>query len=256
MRAVSSTVYLVSCVSQKRAALAPARDLYVSQWFAKARAYVEESGSPWFILSAEYGLVSPEQVIAPYDKTLNTLPKRDRQAWAARVKEQMHTALPDATYLVVLAGLRYREFLMDYLRQRSIFRKNIGRALLNRDQDPFLPLWELDRTSRAMRNQHGGVDLDRQSAVEGAVSQHIREHFSFVVIPVADKVERLRIESQLISTVSRCGGCRPSAQWLGLASPKTKIRESGLWLVNELYKEPLSLVDLDGLRNRVVTGPT
>jgi len=38
------------------------------------------------------------------------------------------------------------------------------------------------------------------------------------------------------------------------SSSKAKIRESGLWLVNELYNEPLSLVDLDRLRNRVVAG--
>jgi hypothetical protein len=88
------------------------------------------------------------------------------------------------------------------------------------------------------------------------LSRYIREQFSFVVTPNAEKAERLRIESQLISTVSRCGGCRPSDQWLGLSSPRAKIRESGLWLVNELYKEPVSLVDFDRLRNGVVAGAT
>jgi hypothetical protein len=39
-------------------------------------------------------------------------------------------------------------------RTASIFRKNIGRALLNRDHDPFLPTWELDRTSRLAREKH------------------------------------------------------------------------------------------------------
>ena len=36
-------------------------------------------------------------------------------------------------------------------KDRSIFRKNIGRALLNRDGDPYLSEWEHDRTSRADR---------------------------------------------------------------------------------------------------------
>jgi hypothetical protein len=59
---------------------------------------------------------------------------------------------------------------------------------LRRDQDPFLPLWELDRTSRAMRDKHGGIDLDRQRAIERAVSDYIREYFSFVVVRVDEKL--------------------------------------------------------------------
>ena len=35
------TVYLVSCVGQKRSNPSPAKDLYTSTWFRKARMYVE-----------------------------------------------------------------------------------------------------------------------------------------------------------------------------------------------------------------------
>ncbi len=113
------TVYLVSCVSGKRSAQTQARNLYTSDWFLKARKYVESTGSPWFILSAEHGFVSPEQILAPYERTLNTMRKSERQAWAARVIDQMKTSLPVADRIVVLAGVRYREFLMDYLRERA-----------------------------------------------------------------------------------------------------------------------------------------
>ena len=58
------TVYLVSCVGKKRSCAAPARELYASDWFQKARDYVESSGSPWFILSAEHGMISPDQIIS------------------------------------------------------------------------------------------------------------------------------------------------------------------------------------------------
>ena len=63
-------------------------------------------------------------------------------------------------------------------KDRSIFRKNIGRALLNRAHDPFLSLWELDRTSRRMRDRHGGIHLIRQRAIERTVSEYIQSHFS------------------------------------------------------------------------------
>jgi hypothetical protein len=42
----ASTVYLVSCVKRKRAIPTQAKELYVSDWFVKARRYVEASHSP------------------------------------------------------------------------------------------------------------------------------------------------------------------------------------------------------------------
>ena len=109
------TVYLVSCVSKKLPSPAPARDLYTSDWFRKARQYIEATGQPWFILSAEHGLLHPDTVIAPYEKTLNTMTVAERREWSNRVKNQLASQLPAADRIVVLAGQRYREFLMDYL---------------------------------------------------------------------------------------------------------------------------------------------
>lgn len=115
----SSTVYLISCVGKKLTTPTRAQGLYVSSWFLKVRDYIGTTRGPWFILSAEYGLVSPDRVVAPYDRTLNTMRKPDRQAWAVRVRDQMEHSLPVTDRIVVLAGRRYREFLMDYLRQRA-----------------------------------------------------------------------------------------------------------------------------------------
>ena len=47
----------------KRESRAPAAELYTSTWFKLARRYVEQTGSPWFILSAKYGLTDPRKVI-------------------------------------------------------------------------------------------------------------------------------------------------------------------------------------------------
>lgn len=140
---------------------------------------------------------------------------------------------------------RLQQHFLKENKDRSIFRKNIGRALLNRDNDPFLAYWEIDLTARKARERYAAIiDRDKQLAVERKVSVYIQESFSFVVLPVSDKEERLALESKMISTVSWCEECRPSTEWLGLHSPKQKIREGGLWLVNQLYKEPLSGHDL------------
>lgn len=138
-------------------------------------------------------------------------------------------------------------------KDRSIFRKNIGRALLNKAKDPFLENWELDLTSREAWNyyQHQ-VDFDKQKQVEHQVTEYIQQNFWFVVFPIVKKEDRLFWESRIISTVSWCHECQPSETWLGLHSPKEKIRESGLWLVNELNKQPLSENEFNYLKDFII----
>lgn len=90
-------VGLVGCAKSKRSEPAAARDLYDrSALFRGARCYVERSCERWFILSARYGLVRPEQVIEPYDETLTTLPRWERCSWAERVLGELKRELgPD-----------------------------------------------------------------------------------------------------------------------------------------------------------------
>ena len=92
-RDTGTELYLVSCVKTKGPGPAPAKDLYKSAWFRKARAYVEKKARPWRILSAQYGLVHPERVIGPYEQTLKTMPVADRRAWAATVLAELEASL-------------------------------------------------------------------------------------------------------------------------------------------------------------------
>lgn len=118
--AATDIVYFVSCVGQKRNIPTLAKDLYISDWFIKARHYAEKKGCPWFILSAEYGLVNPECIIKPYEKTLNTMPVAKRRQWAGQVAGEINQIMPQMKCAVFLAGNRYREFLASNLRSRGI----------------------------------------------------------------------------------------------------------------------------------------
>ncbi|MBC3863427.1 hypothetical protein H8K32_15080 [Undibacterium jejuense] len=120
MLPVANTAYLVSCVSQKREQACEACDLYISDLFRKARRFSEASGCQWFILSAEHGLVTPSQLIAPYDRTLNTMGVSDRRVWADRVATQLFEVMPNLSQVVFLAGKRYREFLTLHLQRRGV----------------------------------------------------------------------------------------------------------------------------------------
>ncbi len=103
---------LVSCVSEKRAAPSPARYLYTSDWFVKAARYASQITDEWYILSAKYGLVHPDQVLEPYNATLKTMGKSARQAWAERIFASLKPRLSPGDTVIFLAGQAYREFLL------------------------------------------------------------------------------------------------------------------------------------------------
>jgi len=109
-------IVLVSCVSKKRTEPALARDLYISPWFRKARAYAEQHGSSWYILSARYGLVDPDSLQLPYETTLNRMSAQQRKAWAEKVVHEIcQLFTPETHRFTVLAGRRYREYLVETL---------------------------------------------------------------------------------------------------------------------------------------------
>ncbi len=117
---LDDALVLVACFKSKRARSAPARSLYTSAWFCKVRDLVEASGARWFILSTLYGLVRPDAEIAPYDHTLNTLGVADRRAWANKVLEKLLPKIADVKRVVMFAGNRYREFLVEPLERQGI----------------------------------------------------------------------------------------------------------------------------------------
>ena len=141
---------------------------------------------------------------------------------------------------------RIKQHFIKEKKDRSIFRKNIGRAFLNKNNDNFISQWEWDLTTRKNKDKYSSLlDMNKQILVEREVSSYIQNKMSFVVFEVEEKEERLKLESRIISTISLCKECGASKNWLGNYSTKEKIKESGLWLVNELYKKTLDKKDIN-----------
>jgi len=92
-----------------------ARDLYCSDWFLKARDYVEAQNAKWFILSAMHGLVPPHKVIRPYSVTLNDMNSDQRCTWAGGVANQLRPNCRPGDDVLILAGHSYREHLVPFL---------------------------------------------------------------------------------------------------------------------------------------------
>ncbi|HPO59114.1 MAG TPA: hypothetical protein PLV53_09745 [Anaerolineaceae bacterium] len=115
---MAKTIVLVACVSEKNRRCA-AKDLYTSDWFCKASAYARRSGDAWYILSAKHGLLDPNAEIDPYNETLNTMPAASRRAWAQRVLRSLEPLLKPGDVVVLLAGTKYREHLIEPLQRRG-----------------------------------------------------------------------------------------------------------------------------------------
>lgn len=113
---------LVSCVKSKLNWPAVARNLYTSALFRGARGAVENTCDAWYVLSAEHGLVAPDDVLEPYEKTLTTASTTERRLWARRVLGQIDRALGPirGVEFEVHAGRAYLYFgLIDGLRDRG-----------------------------------------------------------------------------------------------------------------------------------------
>lgn len=115
----SYRVALVSCVKSKRTMPSPAKDLYTSALFRGFRRYAEANADTWYILSAKYGLLFPDDDIAPYEMTLKTMKTAERLRWADAVRPRLLDVLPVGAEVIFLAGEDYRENLESFLRARG-----------------------------------------------------------------------------------------------------------------------------------------
>lgn len=140
------TLLLVACVKEKLSVPAAARDLYVSPLFRKEREYAERSGLPWFILSAEHGLVAPDEWLAPYERYLPDTPSSFRRAWGMWVVERLTllTGSLSGRTIEIHAGSTY----VDALRG----------PLATKGASPYEPL--------------AGLGMGQRLAWYGAVSTH------------------------------------------------------------------------------------
>ena len=78
---------------------------------------------------------------------------------------------------------RIREHLYKTNKDRSIFRKHVGRCLLAKAGDPFLAQWEIDLTTKASRTlNEGKIDKAQLQKVEADVTRYMVENFSFAVL--------------------------------------------------------------------------
>ena len=93
-----------------------ARDQFdPSPVFRRARDFCERAYSEWYILSATYLLIPPQQVIGAGEPALRMLNAAERVAWAESVAGQLRLRVgrsAEPLTFVLYASQRYTELLM------------------------------------------------------------------------------------------------------------------------------------------------
>lgn len=119
---IMKKIVLISCAKTKLKTPANAKEFYISPLF-KANLGYAYSLQPdnIFILSAQYGLVELDQILEPYDLTLNTMNVAEKKAWAEKVLTSLQKKTDTKNdHFIFLAGNNYRKYLIPELSHYEI----------------------------------------------------------------------------------------------------------------------------------------
>ncbi len=121
-------IVLISCVKTKLNRKAKAENLYTSDLFKKNLKYAKSiNPDSIYILSAKYGLVQLNDEIEPYEKTLNKMRKNERLKWSEKVINELKNKTDiESDEFIFLAGLRYREYLVNNIENYIVPMEGLG----------------------------------------------------------------------------------------------------------------------------------
>lgn len=115
-------IVLISCTKKKQICACRAEEMYsVSNLFRKELAYAKTLTNPnnIYILSAKHGLLHLEDIIEPYNQTLNGQSINSIKLWSKMVFEQLEQKMDLCSIeIVFLAGKNYRKQLIPLLRKK------------------------------------------------------------------------------------------------------------------------------------------
>lgn len=107
-------IVFLSCVKSKCAHRCEAERMYTSELFKKSLQYAKSlQPHKIYILSAKHGVLELNDIISPYEMTLNAMTEKERKMWAYRVVKQCEAKGIDfSEKALFLCGNNYRKYVM------------------------------------------------------------------------------------------------------------------------------------------------
>jgi hypothetical protein len=98
---LTTDIILLGSVGDRVNVPAPAKEVFRDLAFQRGRLDAEVSGSEWFILSAEHGLIAPNEWISPDSRTLADMDPHYRVVWASWVVARLESLVGSVDGMVV-----------------------------------------------------------------------------------------------------------------------------------------------------------
>jgi len=103
------TLIITSCSSQKLSHLAPAKNLYQGTLFKKVKKLADNNHFEFKIISSKYGLLSSNEIISPYDKTIKN--ERDIMKIRELVIPKLKDIQNNYDLIIIIMGKNYRKII-------------------------------------------------------------------------------------------------------------------------------------------------
>ncbi|MCE5797984.1 hypothetical protein JL773_11135 [Staphylococcus pseudintermedius] len=108
-------IVFISCVKSKLNQQTTAENLYKSNLFRKQLKYAKQittKDDHIYILSAKYGVLELDDIVSPYELTLNNMNKLKRKQWAYKcVKQLQEKEIDFKDKAIFLTGKPYSQYL-------------------------------------------------------------------------------------------------------------------------------------------------
>ncbi len=111
MKSNSKLLIITSCSAKKKSYRTTAADLYQGQLFKMVKKLSRINEFDYRIFSAKYGLIKPDKVIKPYEKTISN--KTDIIRLNNRVMPKFLDLTKQYKYILLIMGSKYREVLKE-----------------------------------------------------------------------------------------------------------------------------------------------
>ena len=118
---------LISCVKTKCKYRTEAKNMYLSPLFKGYYNIAKRNCDLIYILSAKYGLLKENDIIEPYEESLNNKTEYQRKLWSYNVFREIEKNIKKDDIIYWYAGMNYKKYLSKILINKQIhYSKNLG----------------------------------------------------------------------------------------------------------------------------------